>query len=268
MKQFLTPTALCALTLAFFTAHSQPALALESEDMAQVDVLGGWRMENGTHVAAIRITLAEGWHTYWRAPGDAGIPPKVNWNGSENLGGVDLQWPQPTVYNQNGMRYLGYENEVILPVIAAPRAEGDIHLSGVIDYGVCMDICIPMQSTFNAVLGDDTTAPDLRIQAALDSRPLPVSGATCVAEAIRDGMKIATTLTTPPLKGDVAVVVEYPDPEIWVSEAAVERSGRTITATTEMVPPQAAPFMIDRSELTITVIGDGVAFEARGCTGG
>ncbi|MCB1329838.1 MAG: hypothetical protein KDK28_10515, partial [Maritimibacter sp.] len=61
-------------------AMSAPGLtgagtALAGPDLhAEVDVLPGWRQADGTHMAALRITLDEGWKTYWRAPGEAGIP--------------------------------------------------------------------------------------------------------------------------------------------------------------------------------------------------
>ena len=63
------------------------------DEVVSASVLTGWRMENGHHMAALRITLAPGWKTYWRAPGEAGIPPRFDWTGSDNLSAVTVHWP-------------------------------------------------------------------------------------------------------------------------------------------------------------------------------
>ncbi|MFY8145805.1 MAG: protein-disulfide reductase DsbD domain-containing protein, partial [Rhodobacter sp.] len=81
-----------ALVLAL-ACLSHPARAMTQDDLLSAEVLPGWRTEQGTHMAALRLTLAPGWKTYWRSPGDAGIPPLFNWSGSQNLSGVRVHWP-------------------------------------------------------------------------------------------------------------------------------------------------------------------------------
>ena len=101
MKQ--TPTALLlalALTGPGF-AQSGPGVH------ADVDIIPGWRQDDGAHMAALRIKLDEGWKTYWRAPGEAGIPPSIDWSGSVNLGDVGFHWPVPEVIVSNGVTTLG-----------------------------------------------------------------------------------------------------------------------------------------------------------------
>ena len=76
MRKFLLiPLALCGLPA---TGFGQSV-----EDLASVTVLPGWRDADGTHVTALRIDLAEGWKTYWRAPGDSGIPPSFAFSGGD-----------------------------------------------------------------------------------------------------------------------------------------------------------------------------------------
>ncbi|MEL7014329.1 MAG: protein-disulfide reductase DsbD domain-containing protein, partial [Pseudomonadota bacterium] len=65
------------------------------EDAIEARLLTGWRAADGSHIAALQIDLAPGWTTYWRAPGDAGIPPYFDWHASENLSSVDVEWPSP-----------------------------------------------------------------------------------------------------------------------------------------------------------------------------
>jgi DsbC/DsbD-like thiol-disulfide interchange protein len=78
-------------------------------------------MENGGHMAAVELQLAPGWKTYWRSPGDAGIPPSFDWSGSENVKSVRLHWPAPEVFEANGMQTIGYHERLVLPVEITPR---------------------------------------------------------------------------------------------------------------------------------------------------
>ncbi|WP_439103435.1 protein-disulfide reductase DsbD domain-containing protein [Celeribacter marinus] len=258
--------ALAVTAIACFAVTAAPANAA---DQAQVSVLNGWRMGNGHHMAALRISLADGWHTYWRAPGDAGIPPRFDWSASKNVSGVQVHWPTPDVYAQNDMRYVGYEGEVVLPLEIRPTASGAIHLEGVIEFGVCDDICIPMTAQLRLDL--DGTAPQSdypAITASLNDAPTRITDAKCDAAPIEDGLKVTVTLGVPSLGAREIAVIEHPDAAIWVSEAMTTRKdASTLTAVSELVPPHAKPFMVNRSDLTITVIGNGTAYEARGCTG-
>ncbi|WP_417270872.1 protein-disulfide reductase DsbD domain-containing protein [Celeribacter sp.] len=257
-----------ALTATAFACLCMTTAPVQASDNAQVTLLHGWRMENGHHMAALRISLADGWHTYWRAPGDAGIPPRFDWNGSQNVASLDLHWPTPDVYAQNGMRYVGYNGDVVLPIEISPRANGDILLDGTIEFGVCDDICVPMSAQLRIDLSNTGKKGDYpAITAALKDAPQQVTGAMCDATPIKDGIKIAASLDVPSLGAGEVAVIEHPDASIWVSEAMVTRQGGQLTAVSELVPTQAAPFMVNRSDLIITVIGNGMAYEARGCSG-
>src|SRR6056297_4231173 len=94
---------------------AMPALAQES-DLVEARILTGWRLPDGTHQAGLEIRLRDGWKTYWRAPGDAGIPPRFNWSGSRNLSDVAITWPTPRTLSQNGVRTIGYANSLTLPI--------------------------------------------------------------------------------------------------------------------------------------------------------
>ena len=69
----------------------------------------------------LHFTLASGWKTYWRSPGDAGYPIAVDWTGSSNLAKADLFWPVPHRFTLFGLDTFGYKDEVVLPVIASGR---------------------------------------------------------------------------------------------------------------------------------------------------
>jgi len=75
--------------------------------------------------------LAPGWKTYWRAPGDGGIPPRFDWQGSENLGGAEFHWPVPQVFHENGLRSMGYYDSVVIPVeVSVPNAGAPARMRG------------------------------------------------------------------------------------------------------------------------------------------
>ena len=122
-----------------------PASAQMTAEIVEATLLEGWRTEDGSHMTALSLTLAPGWKTYWRAPGDAGIPPYFDWSGSENLGAGRLHWAVPEVYFINGMRSIGYETAVMIPMEIEPKAATEpIRIASDVTLGVCEEICIPV----------------------------------------------------------------------------------------------------------------------------
>ncbi|MBM9593337.1 protein-disulfide reductase DsbD domain-containing protein [Roseitranquillus sediminis] len=245
------------------------AVAQTADDVVRVDVLPGWRQADGIHMAGLRMTLAPGWKTYWRYPGEAGIPPRFDWSGSRNLGAASTAWPTPQVFTANGYRSIGYSEMVVLPLALRPsRAGENISLRGRIEIGVCQTVCIPVEVDVAAELDVDATTPDATIRAALSDVPQRADHAVdCALQPIADGMRLTATVRVPRLGGEETAVVEFSDPEVWVSEVETSRSGGALVATAELVPPQGAPFALDRSQLRFTVLGEAGAVDIRGCSG-
>jgi DsbC/DsbD-like thiol-disulfide interchange protein len=100
--------------------------------------------------AGIEIRLARGWHTYWRYPGDAGVPPRFDWSGSENLAALEVRWPAPErIPVEGGLESIGYHDNVILPLsIRAKDPSLPVSLRLKLDIGVCEKICIPAVAMF------------------------------------------------------------------------------------------------------------------------
>lgn len=250
-----------------------PALAGPPDDVIAVEVLPGWRTADGTHMAGLRFTLAPGWKTYWRAPGDGGIPPDFVWAGSQNIGGAVLHWPVPEVSYPNGMTTIGYSGQVVIPIEFTPAEPGAaIHLSGTVDLGVCEDVCIPVTLDFDATLPAEG-ARDSAIVAALVDRPLTaaeagVSVARCRIDPTGEGLSVTAELRMPPDGGEEVVVIESGLPGIWVSEAETRWQDGWLLADVRMIAADGGPVALDRSGLRITVIGATGAVDIRGCEAG
>ena len=266
----MTLRTLAVLALALFLMPAPEGRAGVPDEVVQADVISGWQTAAGTRMAAVRLRLAPGWKTYWRAPGDAGIPPSFDWSGSRNLAGVTVHFPSPTVFWTAGMRSIGYADEVVLPLeLRAVRPGAPIEVTGRIDLGVCHDICVPASLRFTAELSGRGRS-DPAIQAALAARPTPgpqagVRSVACGFQPISDGMRLTASIAMPNLGREVAVV-ETSDPRVWVSEPQTERRGNTLTVSADLVPPRGSTLMIDRSAIRFTVIGRSQAVDILGCT--
>ena len=238
---------------------------------ATATLIEGWQQADGTHVSAVQITLAEGWKTYWRAPGDAGIPPAFSWKGSRNLAGVAVSWPTPKVFEQNGMRSVGYANQVTLPLtIAAKRAGKPVQINLKMDIGICSDICVPRTLTLKGTLDGGADSPVPAIAAALAERPYSAAeagagGITCALSPTADGLEIVAKMSLPSTGGKEHVVIEAGRLDVWVSEAETSRSGNTLTARAEMIQSGAGPLAVDRSAMRFTVMGSSHAVDLLGC---
>ncbi len=258
------------LLLCLFSLMASPALAQSQSDVLDGALMPGWRMDNGHHMAALHLTLAPHWKTYWRAPGEAGIPPQFDWSASQNVQSVALHWPSPEVILLNGMQSIGYLDELVLPLgVVARDPSKPVDLRLTMQLGICKDICMPATLTLAAPL-TGTGDKDRRIEAALALGPITSNEAGlvsigCDVTVIDDGLRLAARIGIPRQGDPETVVFEAADASVWVAGASSSRDGHILNAATDLVPQTAAPFVLDRSGVTITVIGQGHSVEIRGC---
>jgi suppressor for copper-sensitivity B len=117
----------------------------------------GWAQVVG---AGIEIRLAPGWHAYWRSPGDAGIPPSVDWSGSDNLTQARIAWPAPRRYSLQGFETAGYRDHVVLPVaLTLTRTGRPLVLRAALNYAACAQICVPYTAKFVLYLPAGVASP-------------------------------------------------------------------------------------------------------------
>lgn len=247
-----------------------PALATTQEDVLSAQLRPGWQMANGAHMAAVELELAPGWKTYWRSPGDAGIPPVFDWSGSENVKSVHIHWPAPEVFESNGMQTIGYHEHLVLPVEITPEdPTRSVRLAVTVALGVCDEICLPASLELRSDLLPPG-APDAAIETALAQRAATageagVTEVACSVDPISDGLRLTATVRIPDPGGPEVVAFETANREVWVAEAVTERRGGQLISMTELVPPSGAPFALDRSGITMTILAANGAVEVRGC---
>jgi len=252
------------ILIAAFLAASAPAFGQSIGLPAEGEILSGWREEGGRHMAGLSIRLAPGWKTYWRAPGDGGIPPRFNWSGSRNLAGVHVHFPVPEVMDQNGLRTIGYDGDVVFPlVVAAADASQPVQIRGEIELGVCEEICIPVTLQVSGLLPAGG-AHDAQISAGIESRPSRGGSVACEIEPIADGLRVRAVADVPSMDVEAAVV-EGSERGVWISQPVLKRKGNRLMAEVEMVPPTGKPFALARSDVRLTVIGSDGAVEYLGC---
>ncbi len=252
------------LCLAFLAASTLTAEAQSNGLPVDGTLLPGWREADGRHMAGLSLELDPGWKTYWRSPGAGGIPPQFNWSGSKNLAAVKVLYPIPKVMDQNGLRSIGYDSDVVFPLVIAARDPGKpVTLRAEVELGVCEDVCIPVTIRVRADL-PVKGAYDESIGNSIDHQPVRAGNVTCEITPISDGLKLRASTNKARIKADI-VVVETGEPGVWVSPSDTSQSGRNLVAEVEMVPPNAQPFALARSDVRMTLIGQGQAIEMQGC---
>jgi DsbC/DsbD-like thiol-disulfide interchange protein len=136
--------------------------------------------------AGIEIRLKPGWHTYWRYPGDAGVPPHFDFAGSQNVKAVEVLWPAPQKMQEAGLDTIGYDRDVILPLRVMPQqAAKPITVRVKLDYAICEKLCVPAQTKAELVLAGGPSAQDARLAAAEARVPRKVALGAPSALAIR-----------------------------------------------------------------------------------
>ena len=252
-------TALLALPLAAVSQELPPGLK-------SARLLPAHATPQGTWMTALQLELEPGWKTYWRSPGDSGVPPGFDWKGAANIGTATLHWPVPEIIVSAGERTLGYHDRLVLPIEITPETPG-ARISGRVgvDLGLCESICVPAHLTLDAPSVADTLAPG--IEAALALVPQPEAARLeCRVTEIEDGLRVAVSAPSGGSEAGIAAALEHDDGEIWVSSPELDETGGRITATSDFVAPSGKPFALDRAAVRLTLVdGTGGAVEYQGC---
>ena len=111
---------------------------------ARLRLIAGPTTASGKQRVGVEIVMSPGYKTYWRSPGEFGVPPNFDWSGSSNIGGLDVRWPAPQRFEDSAGYSVGYVGEVVIPVSLQPvDPSRPVMVVLKLDFAVCQKICIP-----------------------------------------------------------------------------------------------------------------------------
>ena len=246
----------CLLALVAAPALAAPVNTghIEAELVAQEAAVPG-----GTVFVAVRQKIADGWHTYWRNPGDAGSATKLGWTLPAGWKAGEIVWPTPKLLLEgaapNQLGVYAYEGEVLLPVPvevpASAKPGRSVALKVAVSFLVCAETCIPEDAVLTLTLPVTSGPPQpdkvwgSRIAEALVAAP---KSAGLTATFTHTGPMLDLAITGPPLKGvDMTGATFFPFSGTVITHGAppvIERGPEGLTLTvpagydfTEGTPP-------------------------------
>jgi DsbC/DsbD-like thiol-disulfide interchange protein len=161
-------------------AHAADASAWDGDARSAVRLIAG--DTKTAHDAPLRagmeIRLAPGWKTYWRYPGDSGVPPRFDFAGSTNVEQVTVLWPTPHRIADGSGQSIGYAGGVVLPLqVQAKDATKPVTVRLKVEYAICEKLCVPAEASAELPLpasGNSSTNETLAAAEARVPKPATV----------------------------------------------------------------------------------------------
>jgi DsbC/DsbD-like thiol-disulfide interchange protein len=205
-------------------ASAEDASRWDGDARSAVRLIAGSRSAGSmaTLRAGIQIRLKPGWHTYWRYPGDAGVPPRFEFQGSQNIKHVDVLWPAPQRLSEEGGVSIGYASDLVLPLRIVPENVGKpVTLRLKLAYAICEKLCVPAEAKAELTLPSGAASQDAALAAAearVPKRAAPGEGRALVIHSVRSVKgpgqpHVVVDLAAPP-GGPVELFAEGPN-ERW-----------------------------------------------------
>jgi len=175
LRQCVSTTALGVLLASApnFTAGAADASSWDGDARSTVRLVAGSPLgARGVLRAGVEIRLATGWKTYWRYPGDSGVPPAFDFSKSENIKSVSILWPAPLRFTDDGGATIGYKGGVMFPVHVVPlNPNQPATLRLALDYAVCERLCVPARGQATLELASTPSPHDSQLAAAEAQAP-------------------------------------------------------------------------------------------------
>jgi len=273
MNAFVPLRATFGLAAALFTASlaieakAEDASPWQRDAHSAVRLLAGSR-SGGVLLGGIAIQLEPGWKTYWRTPGDSGVPPRFDFSKSDNVEAVTVLWPAPMKFDDGAGGFsLGYKKQVVLPLrIVAKNNDKPVTLRAHLSYAVCDKLCIPVEASSELTFASVASTEDGNLAAALDSVPKPANIGDPIPVTIRDirreGDKSVLVDVSAPDSKEVSLFVEGPTPDWALPIPKLLEHGspgvKRFVFELEGLPPGAKP---DGAALKLTLVGGERAYE-------
>jgi DsbC/DsbD-like thiol-disulfide interchange protein len=182
----------------------------------------------------LHLKMEPGWHTYWKNPGDSGLPTRLTWKLPDGFEADPIEWPYPKPFSQGPVTSYGYERDVLLPVRVTSRASltpgQPVTLAARADWLECREQCLPGRAEVRVTLPVAADAPRpvgaLAAVFAQTRRRLPAVPAGWMFEAADNGTGLQLHLRPPKTWGPIeqayffseqAQVVDYAAPQALAS---------------------------------------------------
>ncbi len=230
---------------------SVPALAapvktdhVESELVSEVDAI----QPGKPFWVALKLKLDEHWHTYWKYPGDSGMPTAIEWKLPAGFKAGEIQWEHPIRIEVAGLAGYGYEGEVYHLVQITPPATlkpgESVTLSAKGKWLVCKESCIPGSADLTLTLPvKEAVVPSALAQAFSNARAKwPLANSEWKIRATKSGAKYALLLTPPAGTTDLSSLNFFPDKELTIEDGEPQKLQRVKAGfLLEVVPSKVAP---------------------------
>src|SRR5437868_2768551 len=224
MNAIVPLRAALALAATIFAASLAVEACAEDSSPWQRDGHSAVRLLAGSRSGAVLLggiafQLQAGWHTYWRNPGDSGVPPRFDFSKSDNVEAVTVLWPAPMKFDDGaGGVSLGYKQKVVLPLrIVAKNADKPVTLRADINYAVCDKLCVPVDAKAELAFASVASTEDSNLSDALNAVPKPANigdpNPLTIRDVKREGKANVLVDVTAPSGKDVSLFVEGPTPE-------------------------------------------------------
>src|ERR1700757_228653 len=199
-------------------ARAQDASPWQRDGHSAVRLLAGSR-SGAVLLGGIAFQLQPGWKTYWRTPGDSGVPPRFDFSKSENVEAVTVLWPAPLMFDDGaGGHSMGYHDKVVLPLrIVVKNADKPVTLRAEINYAVCEKLCIPVDASAELPFTSVASTEDNALFAALDTVPKPANvgdpNPLTIRDVKREGPSDVVVDVVSPDNRPINLFVEGPTPD-------------------------------------------------------
>lgn len=211
------------------TANEAATSPWSITEHAKLRLIAGPTTPTGKQRVGVEIVMSPGYKTYWRSPGQFGVPPAFDWTGSTNIGGLDVRWPVPERFQDSAGYSVGYVGEVVIPVSVQPvDPSRPVMVMLKLDYAVCEKICIPAKGEASLWLEPGvTTVTSQRLESYEARVPVPVKPGPHNAKLAILEAKLDDTVVDPGLKLTLQVPPEGKVEDIFVEGPGMWSFGKT-----------------------------------------
>jgi len=272
-KNLLITFLLLIITLSLFSSSSfgNQKTNFYKDENIEISFLKAWDSKEAT-LYALFIKMKKNWKTYWKYPGDSGFSPEFKIIESNNLKKIEISWPTPKVFFENGSVINGYKKELILPIFFYKEKSSkkiDFKLNFLM--GFCDDICIPIKFIINSKNALKTNElKNKLISNSLEKMPQDLSNSKnlieCEVKKINKKMKLLSKFDSNFFSNNHSIdqlILEYLDGQIWFSE--ISKTNERFEFLSIINSLDENNFFLDKSKIKYTIITRSGGFQHKGC---